>query len=155
MGFEKIGDKDDKKAMTPGYSLYRQTETRELFYRFTCSSSRQGSGGKKKVVRRERADLITRFWEALLPPNNMQNTTRIRAGRYRTAECNMKVPEEIVLQAAKTGRGVDKVFHLDGSLYVTEEMLRELQNQQHFEVLRKKERKKSVHQIKKTCYCRS
>ena len=50
MGFEKIGDKDDRKEMTPGYSLYRNTETREIYYRFTGVKAREGSGGKKKVA---------------------------------------------------------------------------------------------------------
>lgn len=50
MGFEKIGDKDDKREMTPGYSLYRNTETREIYYRFTSVKAREGAGGKKKVA---------------------------------------------------------------------------------------------------------
>ena len=50
MGFKKIGDGEDKKEMTSGYSLYKQTETKEIFYRFTHVESRQGSGGKKKVA---------------------------------------------------------------------------------------------------------
>ena len=93
-------------------------------------------------VRRERADLIARFWAAMFTPNVTQEEARLRGGRDRETErITVKVPDDLVLRAAKKGRGFDRVFYLDGSIYVTEEMLRQLQREHEEEHLRDHVRK--------------
>lgn len=46
MHFRHYGDDEDKKKMTPGYSLYKCVETKEYYYRFTANENRKG---RKKV----------------------------------------------------------------------------------------------------------
>lgn len=46
MHFKRYGDDEDRKKMTPGYSLYKCVETKEYYYRFTSNEFRKG---RKKV----------------------------------------------------------------------------------------------------------
>ena len=46
MHFKHYGDDEDRKKMTPGYSLYKCVETKEYYYRFTSNEFRKG---RKKV----------------------------------------------------------------------------------------------------------
>lgn len=94
-------------------------------------------------VRRERADLLARFWDAMFPPTTKKESARLRGGRNRSVEfISAKVPEDLVMSALKKGKARDKIICLDGAVYVTDEILRQIRKDHEVELMRKSGKKK-------------
>ena len=89
-------------------------------------------------VKKERTDLISKFWLAMFPPNESLDSVRGRGGRSRMTErITAKVPEDLALAAITKVDILDRVIHPDGTIYVTAEALRRLQRECERELLRK------------------
>ena len=94
-------------------------------------------------VRRERTDLVARFWATMFPPNEKKDSARLRGGRDRSVELiSARVPEDLVMSALKKGKARDKIIHPDGAVYVTDEILRQIRKEREGELLRKNGKKK-------------
>lgn len=88
-------------------------------------------------IRRERTDLVARFWEAMFPPGIAKDAARALRGRVREVDCiSVKVPDDMVFKALKKGKASDRIINPDGSVYVTEEIFRQLREEQEKDFLR-------------------
>ena len=92
-------------------------------------------------IRRERADLIARFWSVMFPPDIKVDASQARSGRVRLEHCTSRVPDELILQATKRFKASDLDFRPDGSVYISGAMLRQLQREHEEDALRSHGRK--------------